>query len=49
MAPFAPTEVSGRSLHGTFIASFSCWYSGLTVIGGTLQFNDRKLGGNKQK
>lgn len=49
MVPFAPTEVSGSTLHGTFIASLSFWYSGLTFIGGTLLFNIRKLGENKQK
>lgn len=45
----SPPEVNGRTLHRTFIGSFSFWYSGLTLIGGTLLFNDRKLGENKQK
>lgn len=49
MVSFTPTEVNGRTLHGTFIASFSFWYSGLTLRGGTLLFNERKLGENKQK
>lgn len=49
MVSFTPTKVNGRTLHGTFIASFSFWYSGLTLRGGTLLFNDRKLGENTQK
>lgn len=44
MVFFTPTEANGRTLHGIFIASFSFWYSGLTLL-----FNDRKLGENKQK